>query len=333
MIRLAWLQFRVQAAVGFGALAVLAGVLAVTGRHDDSLRLWLGVLMMVVPGLVGAFWGAPLVASEAAAGTLPLAWTQSVSRRRWLGVRIGVTALAAMTATGLLSLLVTWWASPLDRADRSVFATFDQRGVVPIGYAAFALALGITVGALVRRTLPAMATTAVVLLAARAAFANLVRPHLGTPITRDFVLTPAATGYGSQGSLLSVLFSSGRSTLEATPPTVPDAWTTSIRIVDRSGRGLTDQVLRADCPDIGQGGSGAGGGSGGGFSHSQVPASVAQAYDACVTKVAATYHGLTTYQPGSRYWEFQWYELTAFLCAALLLVALCLWLIRRTPGR
>jgi hypothetical protein len=72
---------------------------------------------------------------------------------------------------------------------------------------------------------------------------------------------------------------------------------------------------------------------GGGFSHSQVPAAVQQAHEACVAKVAATYHGLTTYQPGSRYWEFQWYESTASLCAALVLGGFCLWLIRRSSGR
>ena len=339
MIRFAWLRFRVQAAVGFGALLVLAAALAVTGRHDTSLRPWLGVVVMVAPALLGAFWGAPLVAGEAEAGTLPLAWTQSVSRTRWLGAGVGVPGLAAVTMTGLLSLLVTWWASPQDAAERNVFATFDQRGIVPIGYAAFAVALGITAGAVIRRTLPAMAAATAGFLAVRMAFAHLVRPRLGTPISQDFVLTPAATGYGSQGSLLSLLFSSQGSTLEPTPPTVPNAWVTAIRIVDRTGHGLTDQVLRSDCPGIGQEGSGSGSGSGpgpgpgSGFSHSQVPAAVQQAHEACIAKVAATYHGLATYQPGSRYWEFQWFELTAFLGAALLLAGFCLWLVRRSPGR
>jgi hypothetical protein len=34
---------------------------------------------------------------------------------------------------------------------------FDARDIAPVGYAAFAFALGVTVGVLVRRTLPAMA--------------------------------------------------------------------------------------------------------------------------------------------------------------------------------
>ena len=46
--------------------------------------------------------------------------------------------LAAMAVVGLMSLTVTWWASPLDQANAALFGTFDQRDLVPIGYAAFA---------------------------------------------------------------------------------------------------------------------------------------------------------------------------------------------------
>jgi hypothetical protein len=45
--------------------------------------------------------------------------------------------------------------------------------------------------------------------------------------------------------------------------------------------------------------------------------------------VGATYHELVTYQPASRYWTFQWYELAIFLGAALIVGGLCLWSIRR----
>jgi hypothetical protein len=43
----------------------------------------------------------------------------------------------------------------------SPFRWFDQRGIVPIGYAAFALALEVAAGALIWRRLPAMVTTLV----------------------------------------------------------------------------------------------------------------------------------------------------------------------------
>ena len=132
-----------------------------------------------MPALIGVFWGAPLVARELETGTYRLAWNQSVTRTRWLAVKLGLIGLAAMAAAGLLSLMVTWWSSPIDQAlaargpqraqRRNRFAPllFGARGIVPIGYAAFAFALGVTVGVLIRRTLPAMATTLAVFVAVR----------------------------------------------------------------------------------------------------------------------------------------------------------------------
>lgn len=198
MIRLTLRQFRIQAVVGVGAVAIVAVIVAVTGPHlvhvydtsvatctahgdcptaisafsqdDHALQILLGALVVVVPGLIGIFWGAPLVAREFEAGTFRLAWTQSVTRTRWLAVKLGVVGLASMVVAGLLSLMLTWWSSPLDRVNMNVFGTFDQRDVVAVGYAAFAFALGATIGTLIRRTLPAMAITLVVFVAGRLTF-------------------------------------------------------------------------------------------------------------------------------------------------------------------
>jgi len=76
-----------------------------------------------------------------------------------------------MALAGFLGLMLTWWASPIDTVNMNRFApgVFDQRGMVAIGYAAFAFALGVTAGVLIRRTLPAMATTLVAFVAARLA--------------------------------------------------------------------------------------------------------------------------------------------------------------------
>ena len=46
-------------------------------------------LTLVVPVLVGLFWGAPLVAAELETGTSQFAWMQSITRRRWLTVKVG----------------------------------------------------------------------------------------------------------------------------------------------------------------------------------------------------------------------------------------------------
>ncbi|MEV4374149.1 hypothetical protein AB0J71_44345 [Nonomuraea sp. NPDC049637] len=187
MIWLTWRQFRAAAAMTAAALAVLAAVLAVTGPRlagdysagcaadgdcgrffdrffDEHQTSFLAVtlVVLVLPALVGLFWGAPLITRELESGTHLLVWNQSITRTRWLAVKIGIVGLAAVAAAGLCSLAVTWWSAPLDRSAAPGFGLMDPlvfgaRGVVPMGYAAFAFVLGVTVGMLVRRTLPAMA--------------------------------------------------------------------------------------------------------------------------------------------------------------------------------
>jgi hypothetical protein len=112
-----------------------------------------------------------------------------------------------VAVAGLLSLMVTWWSSPIDTANANRFgnAMFGLRDIVPMGYAAFAFALGVTTGVLMRRTLPAMASTLVVFVAARLAEAVWVRPHLMPPLRtryganrrqRDRILTDAGWAPG-----------------------------------------------------------------------------------------------------------------------------------------
>ena len=80
--------------------------------------------------------------------------------------------------------MLTWWSSPLDRvnANRITPPVFDQRGIDPIGWALFAFALGLTAAVLLRRTLPAMATTLAVFTAARIIWPLYIRAHLIPPV-------------------------------------------------------------------------------------------------------------------------------------------------------
>ena len=71
-----------------------------------GLQIALNTLVLVVPVLIGMFWGAPLIARELETGTFRLAWTQSVSRVRWLLVKLGLVGLAAIVVAGGLSLHV-----------------------------------------------------------------------------------------------------------------------------------------------------------------------------------------------------------------------------------
>jgi hypothetical protein len=322
----AWRQARAQTLIALAAVLVVAIVAFADGRTSTMLRMWLSVLVVVFPGLLGAFWGAPLVAAELESGSFRLAWTQDVSRVRWLALRLALSGLAGMAVAGLLSWVVTWWASPLDRAGLDQFGSFDSRDIVPAGYAAFAFALGVLCGVLLRRTVPAMAATLAGFTAARVAFRLLARPVLLPPVTQALALDPATTGYGSSG-FLPLAPPPG---LQPAAPDLPDAWVTSIGIVNGKGDELTGSVLAGTCPDIGRGG---GGGIvnplAHGSSHVRASPGVADTMHACVARIAATYHEVVTYQPASRYWPLQWAELGVFLAAALLLAAACAWRVRR----
>jgi hypothetical protein len=288
-----------------------------------ALQTLFGILVIVAPGLIGIFYGAPLIAGELETGTFRLAWTQSITRTRWLVVKLGVVGLGSMAGAGLLSLMVTWWSRPLDQTAMDQYATFDQRGVVPIGYAAFAFVLGVAIGIPTRRTLPSIALTLVAFLSVRLAFAQWARPNIIAPAIRNTELNPATTGYGPSGL---PLIAPGTSTLQPNLPNIPNGWITSTQILDRTGNALTAKVLQSDCPTVGHHMPGVEGPSSG---TQEAPASVRQALHDCVTKVGTTYHQVVTYQPANRYWTLQWYETAIFLGAALVLAAFCVWWIRR----
>jgi hypothetical protein len=300
-------------------------------RNDSALRTTFDTLVTVVPALLGAFWGAPLIAREIESGTFPLVWTQSVTRTRWLAVKLVAVGVASMLVAGLLSLIVTWWASPLDRAGAAVYGTFGSRDLAPIGYAAFAFALGVAGGMLIRRTVPAMAVTLFAFVVVRVGTTFGIRPRIIGPVHLVRALDPASTGFGSEISpsiLLNSLFNGGPSSaLDPATPNLPNAWIYSTRVVDGSGHDLTNAVLNADCPGVANGG----GGGGGPTVPGHVPVSQARQEQAhaCVSKIGATYHELVTYQPASRYWTFQWAELALYGAAALLLGAFCVWWVRR----
>lgn len=197
---LAWRQLRAQAAVLGAALTVVLIALVATrphlvdvyGRSGDGeltgLYVWLrllGTVLIGLPAAIGAFWGAPMVAGELEGGTHRLAWTQSITRDRWLAVKLAITAAVSMAVVALFAAVFTWWCAPLDAtaASRISPANFAQRGVVPIGYTLFALAVGVLIGTVARRTLPAMAATLVAFFVVRLTSQKLIRPHLVSPST------------------------------------------------------------------------------------------------------------------------------------------------------
>ncbi|MEU8252151.1 hypothetical protein [Nonomuraea sp. NPDC048916] len=130
---------------------------ALADRYDAVYTIF-GWMPLVAPALVGAFWGAPLLAREYERGTHRLAWTQSVSVRRWLMVKLAVLG-ALVTVAGLaLAVMVSLWRPVFLRQDLfGNIGIFNMVGVAPAAWWLYAFMLGTAAGALLRRTLPAMA--------------------------------------------------------------------------------------------------------------------------------------------------------------------------------
>ena len=151
------------------------------GRFDrlNGLLGW----MTLVPGVIGVVLAAPFIL-ELENGTYRLAWTQSVTPRRFVAVKLGVTVAAALAAGLALSALLTWWHGPLDHLrGRMAPSAFDLEGTVPIAYALFALGLALAAGALSRRTAPALIVALVGYLAARVTVDTWLRERYASPLT------------------------------------------------------------------------------------------------------------------------------------------------------
>ena len=229
MTWLIWRQHRNQAALAAIVLGVLAIILAVTGVHmastyhsalracgatgtcdsvGDSLFNGDGAVIdlvnftVVVPLILGLFWGAPLVAREIEDGTHTLIWTQSVTRRHWLAGKTVALLCATALFGGVLAVSVTWWSRTIDLSQHNRFNKFDVQGVVPVAYAIFGAALGLAAGVVIRRTLSALAATLAIIVGLRIVIANYLRPHYMTPLTK--LTSIAASDTGLIGSSLTL---------------------------------------------------------------------------------------------------------------------------------
>jgi hypothetical protein len=165
-------------------------------RHFESqFDSWVAAVrgLAVLPALAGLFVGAPLLARELEHGTHRFAWTQGVTRRRWLLSKTALLAAVTLVAGALLSVVVMWWRSPFDTLEgRMAPNGFDIEGVVVPAYALFALAVGVLAGLLFRRTVAAMTATLVVFASTRLIVLNFLRPRFMSPLHRTVLATDSA---------------------------------------------------------------------------------------------------------------------------------------------
>jgi ABC-type transport system involved in multi-copper enzyme maturation permease subunit len=258
-----------------------------------------GLILQIVPALIGAFVGAPVLAREIESGTFRFTWTQGFGRWRWTLAKLVLLAGTVAATAGAISVLFSWYYQPYFPAgnqalpvnkeitfEASAFAPglFDLRGVSFAAWTLAAFALAALAGMLIRRVVPAIVTALAVYAALAIAAGGFLRQHYLTPFVTTSLNVPSSAWIVSQ------------------------QWTKGGRPVSQS---VLSQVLQGGGPLL----AGKGG--------------VPKAPGAWQYLVQHGYTLRTTYQPASRFWPFQWIEGVWLLALSLLLIAVTVWLVRR----
>lgn len=336
---LVWRQYRWQAVIAALVIAVFAAVIVVTGLQmaaqwhsillscsangtcgdfgqgqSPSLGGVFGhdfaILSLMAPALFGMLVGAPLVASELETRSCDWAWAQSLTRTRWLAIKVGWLLVAAAVWGGVISALVTWWSGPRNAmtGDALQANTFDMQGLVPVGYAVFATALGIAAGTLLRRTLPAVGIVLGGFIGMRLWISQDVRMHLLSPVTTYFGMAanfgPPAGSVGIGGGFVNkagqvIPAQSGGTGVDAVPLSALPA--------------ACQKLLHGGGASLARGGPPAGTGP-------------AKAGLSCLQH--AGFRQFLSYQPASRYWAFQGIETGIYVAVAALLMAVTFYVVR-----
>jgi hypothetical protein len=261
-----------------------------------------GVILQVLPVLVGAFVGAPLLAREMETGTFRYTWTQGFGRWRWTLAKLVALGLAVTVAAELFSLLLGWYYQPYVNTGNSALTINEMSpfnsGLFDLGRVTFAawtltaFSIGALAGMLIRRVVPAIATTLAVYAGLAFGVGAFLRAHYLTPL-----LTTALNLPGSAWILSQWWTKGGVTQSQATMVQVEDPiFARQIPAVPPSDLHLFKSRAQTS------------------------------------TMQYLTQHGYTywtRFQPGSRYWPFQWIEGGWLLALSLLLLAVTVWLVRR----
>ena len=192
--------------------------------------------------------------------------------------------------------------------------SFAMRGVVPVGYAVFALLLGTLVGLVLRRSVAAMAVTLAVYVFVQIAVPLWVRPHLLPPVTSSTVISRTTlAGIGSDGSGPFQI---------STHTGDPRDWILTNQTVDAQGRATALPSWFGTClPPPPSSGTPSG--------KTQVTAGPGTLED-CFTRLADEgYRQHMVYQPYTHFWRLQWAETGLYLAASGVLAGLSFWWTRR----
>jgi ABC-type transport system involved in multi-copper enzyme maturation permease subunit len=252
-------------------------------------------LLQVIPALIGAFVGAPVLARELETGTFRYTWTQGFGRVRWAVAKVVPLAVAVTVAAGAFSVLVSWYVQPLFGAGDSngpLYPTvFDLRGVALAAWTLAAFAIGVLAGILIRRVIPAMFATIAAWGGLAFVAGAFLRQHYAAALVTTSLNVRAGAWLISRG-----WFRGGQPA--------------SLAMINQTLRPIDIQAVT---PGLFQPG----------------PTARASLGDPALYLIHHGYTQLTVYQPVSRFWAFQWIEGGWLLALSLLLIAATVWLVRR----
>lgn len=182
-------------------------------------------LCNALPAVLGLVLGVPIVAGEIQQNTNRLAWSQTITRTRWVMTKIGVGALVTAGIMGALAPLMWWWTNVTERNDRILPLNFDISGFVDVAYALFAFMLGVALGAVIRRIGWAFAAGIPLFVAVRLGERDYIRPSLLSATSVS--VSPLNPGHGTDWVLNTGFLPLG----DSTPPP-GQTWSSSSQAIN-----------------------------------------------------------------------------------------------------
>jgi hypothetical protein len=141
---------------GAGCVPALTSFVNRFARGGPGSAL-LSVLLLAVPGMLGAVVGATLLGRELELGTWRLAWSQSVPRTRWLVTRLGLVTGGLVVFGGAVSAVMTWYYRPLDQVGSRTAPGLNGGGTLTFTASLLcSFGVAVLIGLLLRNTIAAV---------------------------------------------------------------------------------------------------------------------------------------------------------------------------------
>jgi hypothetical protein len=247
------------------------------------------IFLQAVPALIGAFIGAPALARELETGTFRYVFTQGIGRWRWALGKLAPLAVVVVAEAAAFSVLFSWYDQPFVAVGYAIPFSARLFGLVGVAFTAWTLA-AFAIGVVAGVLIRRVVPAIVATLAVDAGLALTTGLFL-----RGHYMTPLTTNQ----------------------PDLPSgAWAVSqwyskdgTFAFPARGSQLVDAVEQF-CPR-------------------QADPSDPSASSPARCLAQHGYTLWTNYQPGSRFWPFQWIESGWLLALSVLLIAATVWLVRR----